>query len=297
MKTVIHSLLLVLFIQCAMIATLYWPDASLMDIINQDKLVNFEPYLVDEIHVGDGQDNEAVLLKAGDHWILPDLGGLKVAPELIEKLIRGVLHAQSGWPVASSVSAMQRFHLADYKFQRRLTLISQGELLGTVYLGTSPGFQKVYAKNSSRDAIFSIPFNSRDSSARDADWLDKRTLQILAPQQLSFGGHQLRKQGSDWTSGAGSMPDEQALKSLLLALASVQIENVADDKTQDTLSIAVPDMQMDIKSTTKGTTYQFFTLGQKHYIHCSDHALFFGLSAEDFNRFATLDTDRLGGQN
>lgn len=297
MKTVTHSLLAVLAIQCIMIATLYWPDTSLSDIINRDRLVDFEHYRVDEIHIGDGQDNEAVLVNAGDHWILPDLGGLKVAPELIKKLVRGVLHARSGWPVASSVSAMQRFHLADYRFQRRLTLISQGELMGTIYLGTSPGFQKVYAKNSSRDAIFSIPFNSRDAPARDADWLDKRTLQVSAPLRLSFAGHQLKKQDDNWTFEAGGTPHEGELKSLLLALASIQIENVADDKTQNTLSIAVPDLQMDIETTTKGTTYRFFTLSQKHYIHCSDHALFFGLSAEDFNRFATLDIERLAGQN
>jgi hypothetical protein len=297
LKTVTNSLLAVMLIQCAMIATLYWPDTSLIDMINRDRLVDFEPYRVDEVHVGDGQNNEAVLVNVGDHWILPDVGGLKVAPELIEKLIRGVLHARSGWPVARSVSAMQRFHLADYKFQRRLTLISQGELLGTIYLGTSPGFQKVYAKNSRRDAIFSIPFNSRDASARDADWLDKRTLQISAPLRLSFAGHRLKKQGNTWTVEAGGTPHEGELESLLVALASVQIENIADDKTQRTLSIAVPDLQMDIETTTKGTTYRFFTLGQQHYIHCSDHALFFGLNAEDFNRFAALDIERLAGQN
>jgi len=266
-----------------------------MDLINRDKLISFEPYRVDEIHVGDGQDNEAVLLKVGDRWILPDLGGLNVAPELIENLIRGVLYAPPGWPVANSLSAMQRFHLADYKFQRRLTLISQGELLGTVYLGTSPGFEKVYAKNSSRSAIFSIPFNSRDAWARSGDWLDRRTLQISAPQLLSFGGHQLTRQGDVWTSETGTAPDDAELKALLLALENVQIENVADDKTHNTLSIAVPDLQMDIESMNIDTTYQFFTLGQKHYIHCSDHALFFGLSAEDFNRFAALDAQLLAG--
>ena len=127
MRLLIKALLLIFFIQCAMTAALYLPDTSLMQALNTEQLIPFEPYLVDEIHIGDEQGNEAVLIKGGDHWILPDLAGLSISPELIEKLEQSVLNANTSWPVATSVAARQRFQLTDYNFQRRLTLIGNGE--------------------------------------------------------------------------------------------------------------------------------------------------------------------------
>ena len=297
MKLLINTLLAIFFIQCVMAAGLDWPDTGLMQALNTEQLVPFEPYLVDEIHIGDEQGNEAVLVKGGDYWILPDLAGLRVSPELIEKLQQGVIRAKPGWPLATSVAARQRFQVTDYNFQRRLTLIGNGELLGTVYLGSSPGFRKVYARNSTQEAIFSIPFNGFDASATDSDWLDKRTLQISSPLSIVSQHYSLNKQGTQWLSDDEQQPDEREMDALLLALASVQIESVANEDLQRTLSIAVPDIALAVQSEEGETHFEFFTLGTKHYIHCSDHALFFTLSKYDFDRFSTLDSKRLRGES
>jgi hypothetical protein len=296
MRLLIKALLLIFFIQCAMTAALYLPDTGLMQALNTEQLIPFEPYLVDEIHIGDEQGNEAVLIKGGDHWILPDLAGLSISPELIEKLQQSVLNANTSWPVATSVAARQRFQLTDYNFQRRLTLIGNGELLGTVYLGSSPGFRKVYARNSTQEAIFSIGFSSFDASATDSDWLDKRTLQISSPLSIVSEHYSLNKQGTQWLSDNDQQPDEREMDALLLALASVQIEGVANKDLQRTLSIAVPDMALAVQSEEGETRFKLFTLGARHYIHCSNHVLFFTLSKYDFDRFSTLDSRRLRGE-
>ena len=294
MKQIINALLLIFVIQLAMVVALYWPEAGLMEVLNTEQLVPFEPYLLDEIHVGDEQGNEAVLVKTDDHWILPDLTGLSVSPDLIEKLLQGVIHAQTSWPVASTVAARQRFQLTDYNFQRRLTLIGNGELLGTIYLGSSPGFRKVQARNSTQDAIFTIAFNSFDASGIDSDWLDKRILQIHSPLAITSEQYTLHKQGNEWLNDDGQQPDKRELDALLLALANLQIEGIADEDMQRTLSIAVPDIKLAVKTNTGDTTFELFTLGGRHYVHCSDHSLFFTLSSYDFDRFATLDSERLG---
>jgi len=295
MKPLINGLLLVFIIQCALVATLYWPDTNLLEMINTEQFVPFEPYLLDEIHIGDDQGNEAVLLKAGDRWILPDVTGLAVSPELINTLLQGLIHAETGWPVASSIAARQRFQLTDYNFQRRLTLIGKGELLGTIYLGSSPGFRKVHARNSTQDSIFTITFNSYDAPGIATAWLDKRVLQIHSPLSISTDHYSLIKQDGEWRSDEGSLPEDRELDALLLALSSLQIESVAVDDMQRTLSIAVPEIELKVKTEQGDTTFELFTLGEQHYIHCSDHTLFFTLSAYDFDRFATLDSSRLNG--
>ncbi len=295
MKQLINALLAIFVIQGAMVAALYWPKAGLMEVLNNDVLVPFNAVLLDEIHIGDDKGNEAVLVKAGNHWVLPDLSGLTVSPELIEGLLQAVIRTQTGWPVASSVAARQRFALTDYNFRRRLTLIGSGELLGTIYLGTSPGFRRVHAKNSVQDAIFEISYNSVDASAIDSDWLDKRTLQLHSPVSISSENYSLHKQDDNWHSDTGNTPDTRELDALLLALRSVQIDGVVTAGMQEALSIAVPEMKLSIETADKEIEFELFTIGEQHYIHCSDHAMFFTMSSLDFDRFTSLDTRRLKG--
>jgi len=295
MKQLINALLLVLTIQSAMVATLYWPEAGLMEVLSTSELVPFEPYLLDEIHLGDDKGNEAVLVKLGEHWILPDLNGLEVNPELIDGLLKSVIGSESGWPVASSIAARQRFALTDYNFKRRLTLIGGGELLGTIYLGDSPAYRKVYARNSVHDGIFSISYSIIDAPANDNDWLDKRTLQVQSPTSISSENYSLRKNEDKWLSSQGGQPDKRELDALLLALGTVQINGVANDDLQRTLSIAVPDIKLSVETKEGTTQFEFFTLGERHFIHCSDRSMFFTMSNYDFNRFATLDARRLMG--
>lgn len=295
MKQLINALLAIFVIQVAMVAGLYWPSAGLMEVLNNDQLVPFNPDLLDEIHIGDDKGNEAVLVKTGNHWILPDLSGLTVNPELIKGLLKNVMRSNTGWPVASSVAARQRFALTDYNFQRRLTLIGGGELLGTIYLGSSPGYRRVHAKNSVQDAIFEISYNSVDASASNSDWLDKRTLQLHSPVSISSENYSLHKQNGNWHSDTGKVPDTRELEALLLALSSVQIDGVATKGMQETLSIAVPEIKLSIEIADKEIEFELFTVGQQHYIHCSDHSMFFTLSSYDFNRFTGLDAQRLNG--
>lgn len=295
MKQLINALLAIFVIQSAMVAALYWQSAGLMQVLSNDQLVSFEPDKLDEIHIGDGEGNEAVLIKAGEHWIIPDLSGLAVSPELIEGLLQAVMYTKTGWPIASSVAARQRFALTDYNFRRRLTLIGNGELLGTIYLGTSPGFRRVHARNSVRDAIFDISFTRVDASAIASDWLDKRTLQLHSPVSISGQNYTLHKQDETWRSDSGNAPDNRELNALLLALSSVQISGVATAEMQQTLSIAVPEIKLSIGTAEKEIEFELFSLGEQHYIHCSDHSVFFTLNSYDFDRFATVDTQRLNG--
>jgi len=295
MKQLVNALLLVLIIQSAMVATLYWPEAGLMEVLVAEELAPFDAQRLDEIHVGDNKGNEAVLVKAGDHWVLPDLNGMEISPELIKQLLEAVIDSEHGWPVASSNAARQRFALTDYNFKRRLTLIGSGELLGTIYLGESPGYRKVYARNSINDGIFAISFSTIDASAIDSDWLDKRTLQINAPVSVSGDNYKLHKLEGNWLSEQGAQPDKRELDALLLALATVQIDGIANEDLQRTLSIAVPDVKLSVETKEGATEFELFTLGERHFIHCSDHSMFFTMSTYDFNRFATLDTQRLMG--
>lgn len=295
MKALINALLVIFAIQCAMVAGLYWPDAERAGGRDGEQLLPFDVFSLDEIHIGDEQGNEAVLLKAGDRWILPDLGGLAVNPQLIKKLLLGVIQADPAWPIAHSVAARQRFALTDYNFLRRLTLIANGELLGTLYLGSSPGFRKTHVRNSTQDAIFTVSYNSVDASGIDADWLDRGLLQIPSPASISSDSFTIEQLKNEWRTPNGQSPDTRELNALLQALATLQVRGVADEDMQRTLSIAVPALTLDIRSEQGDVRYELFTLGASHYIQASGQPLFFTLSDYSFDKFATVDAQRLRG--
>ena len=94
-------------------------------------------------------------------------GWLECGIRLEERLLQVLAVAEQGHPVATSIAARQRFEVASYRFQRRVTLLGHdGAGLGTVFFGTAPVFRHVHARNEAEDAIYSIAFNSFDAPAR-----------------------------------------------------------------------------------------------------------------------------------
>ena len=280
-----------------MIAALYWPDPDIMNTETAGALLPFDPDSIDEIYVEDAQGNEAILLKMSDLWILPDLAGMPVDPQMIEKLRDSLSNRAGEWPIATTPASRQRFQVAAYHFQRRLTLIGAGELLGTIYLGTSPGFRKVHARNDAQSAIYSLPYNSYNAHANASAWLDRSLLQTSDPLRIASAQYSISKGDLGWITAPGGQPDERELSALLLGLRSLQVDGIADEDQQRTLAIAAPELSLEIETEGGPIKLEFITIGTQHYIHSSRYDYFFTLSAYDFDRLTTIDAVALNNEN
>jgi hypothetical protein len=282
------TLFTLLLIQCGMVATLYWPHSDALDINANESLLPFDPDRIDEIYIEDTQGNEAVLVRMSDHWLMPDLAGMPIDTDRVDKLITSLSHRTGEWPVATTESSRQRFQVAAYHHQRRLTLIGEGVLLGTIYLGTSPGFRQVHARNDAQDAIYSIPYNTYDAPADIAAWLDKTLLQIEHPQKISSEQYILTKVADQWVLAAGGQPDERELAALVAGLGRIQVEGIADEDTQRILAIAGPELDLNVETADGAVNLQLFRVGESHFIRSSKYNYFFTLSAYDFDRLAGI---------
>lgn len=289
------TLTLILLIQCAMVAALYWPDSAIMQADTDHALIPFDPDTIDEIYVVDEAGNEAVLLKMSDQWILPDLSGMPMDPTMVDKLITSIAQSAGKWPVATTAASRQRFQVAAYHYQRRITLIGNGELLGTVYLGTAPGFKKVHARNDAQDAIYSIVFNNYEAPGHTGGWLDKALLQIAEPLRIGTGEYTLTKQQDGWVSATSSNPDERELEALLSGLANIRIEGIADASLRASLDIAAAETIFELETSQGNSTLSLFRVGQQRFIRSSKFEYFFTLSAYDFNRLAGIFAPALNG--
>jgi len=289
-------LLLVLLIQCGLVAVVYWPQRDSGVNTAEDVLVPFSTAAVDELIVGDNFDNEVMLVKSGDQWLLPDMENLPADPGKVDVVLNAIQPEPGSWPIARSAAARQRFQVADYYYQRRLTLLAGGEILGTLYLGTSPGFHKIHTRNDQEDAIYSIDLSAFEVPAVSGAWLDSRLLQVRAPLRIDADLYNLAFEDGQWRSGTGGTPDEQELEKLLSALKALQVNGVADEDLQRELSATEADLVLSVEGLAGTVTLQLITQGGKHYIHSSEFPLFFELGTAEYDRLAGIDAGLISGE-
>ena len=289
-------LAVLLLIQCALVAVVYWPQAAPSDRTQAVPMAPFDRDLVDEIFVGDEYDNETALLKAGDRWLLPELENLPADTAMVNRLLSATIEGNTSWPIADSVAARQRFQVASYYYRRRLRFLHDYDVLGTIYLGSSPGFRKIHARNDEQSAIYSIDFSDFEAPGISGAWLDRKLLQIRTPLAIDADGYSLRREGNDWRSGLGRTPDERELQALLSALRSLQIDGIASEDSQRDLAETEAELILKVQSLAGDITLELFDLDGKHFIHSSEYPLFFKLSAYDHDRLTNIDVARISGE-
>jgi len=295
-KRLVGVLLLALLIQCGITAILFWPDQRAVNRPTNPTLTSFSSDEIDEIRIGDDFDNEVVLIRSSEQWLLPGLGDLPADSGKVRSLLQRISGEQGAWPIANSSAARQRFQVADYYYQRRLTLFSAGQALDTLYLGTSPRFRKVHARNDRQDAIYSITLSAFETPATNGAWLESRLLQVRAPLRIDTDSYNLSFESGRWLSVTGREPNEMELKGLISTLKSLQIDGVAGEELQHELSTVEPDLVMAIQSLTGDVTLKLITVDNGHFIYSSECPIFFTLSAYDFDRLTRVDSRLISGE-
>jgi hypothetical protein len=295
-KRLVGVLLLALLIQCGITAILFWPDQRAVNRPTNPTLTSFSSDEIDEIRIGDDFDNEVVLIRSSEQWLLPGLGDLPADSDKVRSLLQRISGEQGAWPIANSSAARQRFQVADYYYQRRLTLFSAGQALDTLYLGTSPRFRKVHARNDRQDAIYSITLSAFETPATNGAWLESRLLQVRAPLRIDTDSYNLSFESGRWLSVTGREPNEMELKGLISTLKSLQIDGVAGEELQHELSTVEPDLVMAIQSLTGDVTLKLITVDNGHFIYSSEYPIFFTLSAYDFDRLTRVDSRLISGE-
>ncbi len=295
MNRAVIFLLTTLAIQCGIIAYAWWPTDTSNQATVQDNFAPFNPEDVDRIAIGDAYDNEMVMSRTGEQWSLPGLHGLPADGDRIGGLLAGLAAGNEGWPIARSETARQRFQVGDGNYQRRLQLSAGDNTAATVFLGTSPGFGKVHARNSEQNAIFSIALNHFELPAVPGMWLDPRILQVRVPVRIDSDLYHLRLEDGNWLAGNGSPPDNAELTTLLTTLKTLTVIGVADEDQVRSLAETEADVIMDIESLAGTITLELIARDGQHFVHSSEYPLFFEIGELDFERIAGIDINLISG--
>jgi len=296
MKKTIALLSILLFGQIALSLYIYAPRGQ--KAAGNPSLIAFEKDQVDQIQIEDNQQGKVTLRRQGAHWLIPDADDFPADNDAVNTLLSRLEGAKAGWPVATTAEAAEHFKVADKHFVRRLTLTHGSETLARLYLGSSPGFRKIYARADGHTDIHSILFNAFDANARVDDWIDKHPLKVAEPDisGVSLPTLTLVRQGkglalADLQAGEEMNGDETA--ALTEYLADIPIIGLPGQDTK-----GQPDDSLEFSLNIKGEgkrNYRFQKLehGVDYLLTVSGRKRHFLVSATTVEHLKSFNRDKL----
>ena len=186
--------------------------------------------------------DSALRIERGDaQWSVEGyLGDADKISDVIEK----VLALEAAWPVASSVSSAERFEVAEDNHQRKLSFFDvEGEMLEAFYLGTSPSYQRVHARQVGSDDIYSVKLSNYEFGLKTDDWLDKSLTKItgnitevhlIENEGQSSVKKSLVERDDLWEIG-GQLADQTAAENYVARFSNLRVLGIAD-KTGEKIS-------------------------------------------------------------
>lgn len=282
-------LLLLLLLQLGLMAMLYQKEMRAIQDPVGNALLRTGSYTVDKITLTDDSGKALELKAAGDGWLLPGLEDLPAQSDKVESLLQSLTTTDPGWSVAHSLAARQRFLVAHYHFRRKVVLWALGKEVGTVYLGTSPGYRKVHARNDVADDIYAVKLNLYDLPTNAGKWLDPRLLQIRAPMAINADGYTLQRDSGNWLLGSGAVPEPRELQALLDALRHIQVQGVATPAIRADVARNEAELILQVEALAGSVELQLFKHDDGHYISSSEYPYLFVISAYDYDKLTGID--------
>lgn len=199
---------------------------------NAGPLVDFKREQVSSIRIQVPDEEPVLLAKTESGWTLPALGDLPASVPKVTELLTKLDGLRKGLPVATSAQALKRFKVAEDDFERKLTLEAGDNTLGTLYLGDSAGFRRLFVRANGDGSIYEAEIGLFDVSNKPEDWSDRTLLHLDAQEikELSVGHLVLEQTEDGWRLAdlaEGEEPDAQAIEDWVRRLTNIDFLGIA----------------------------------------------------------------------
>ncbi|QIK37576.1 DUF4340 domain-containing protein [Caldichromatium japonicum] len=268
----------------------------------QTPLIAFKPEQVKAIQIEGANGTEPVRLERREStWIIGGLGDFPAASHRVDQLLNALADLKRPLPVANSAEARSRFKIADQDFKRRLTLIDKDGPLGTLILGETPSFKRLYGRPADDPAVYELPLAIADVSNRREDWVDKEQLRLDAEQiqDVSASDWRIAKEGSGWRlvdAAAGEQLDQEKVRELIQNLANLGYRDVLGTADDPSYNQSSPLLELKIQLNSGQTkVYRLSKMAEReeYVLKDSDRPYYFRLSKYDLGSLDGLDRSSL----
>lgn len=185
----------VLAVQVVIAGLLFWQDRG-QDTVKVEPLLTLETGEIDRIEML-SDDKSLNLRRERGRWMLPE--GLPVDEGKLTGLLDELGELRSGWPVANTDKAHERFKVADDNFRHRLNLFSKDQEAASLIVGTAPGFRQVHVRRAGDQDVYAVDLNAYVIEADAERWLDTALLQPAGDiERVAFDDFVVRKENGEW---------------------------------------------------------------------------------------------------
>lgn len=265
-------------------------------------LLAFQPEQVTAIRIEGGEAGaEAVRIerRTGGAWVLGELGDFPVAEAKADQLLTTLAALKRPLPAATSAEAQTRFKVAEQDFKRRVTLEGASGALGTLILGETPRFKRLFGRPADDEAVYELDLALADVSNRRADWLDPTQLRVdLAQiQAVSGADWRLERDGEQWrlaNAGENESLNQETARNVVRTLATLGYRDVFTETPP--LDAAVPALDLKLELSDGATrTYRIAKLANSEDYALQDgiHAQVFKLSVYDLGELVGMARAKL----
>ena len=276
----ISSLLVLLLLQCGLIAWLYSGSQSTSNTQKPEQaLIKLDTSKINSITIKD-ENNKTVLLKKTDSgWLLPDYHQLAVDQGLLDQLFEKLASIQTVWPIARSEEAAERFHVSKTQFKRHVTFGSADNSTIELFLGDSPGLRKIYARNAKNADIYTVDLGLYLAPPEAERWFDKRLLKVRKDiDKIQGVDFVINKPGDTWSLEGmqENQTIEQArLESLVNALVYPQVKSVVGTDMLNQLKGKKVETHYKVQAGDDEINYDFYRVNDDVILKSSLSDLYF----------------------
>ncbi|MCH9005741.1 MAG: DUF4340 domain-containing protein [Proteobacteria bacterium] len=219
----------------------------------EEKLLSFNKQELVGLRIEDST-NSVVLKKQGGKWLLPVSGDFPASQRDVEQLLDKLATLEKGWPVARTRSAAQRFRVDEEQFERKLVLVADDDEQAILFVGSSPGFRKVYARPGDGNEIFAVDFNTWEADAKADDWIDKDILKLDENnvQRIEMPGLILQREDGKLQMadlGETEQTNGEESRALLGKLTGLRIQSLLGTEAKPAYRQAEPALEVKITRT------------------------------------------------
>lgn len=237
MGRTIKLLLLLLILQAGVVVWVNLPGDDAGVVEAGKPLLSLGAAGADTVTIEQPGEPRLRMTRKGDGWVLPGHGDFPVSPARFEQFEEKLLTVKRSWPVGKTLAAAKRLKVVLDHFERRIRFLQGADVLGDLFLGSSPGFRKVHARLDGDDHTYAIDFNAFDAPV-DADrWYDTEVLKMAvdAIVRIDMGAYALRaEEGVFRVEGLGEdeESDAEAVRKLVDRVSGVVFRDVLGEDAE-----------------------------------------------------------------
>jgi hypothetical protein len=302
MSQMIKGLAALLVLQAALVVWLYRRGGEMAAFSATEPLLSVPEGSVDGLLIEQKGEPALRLRKQAAGWVLPDSAGFPADAGKAAGLIKKLLELKKSWPVAQTEIAAKQLKVTGEEFERKISFLKGDQVLGALYVGTSPAFRKVHLRPDGEKAIYSAEFSAHEADPKAGGWYDRNLLRVDRTDisAVVLNGLNLRESGSGLQlEGLG--PQEEINRNeadkLLAQLSGVTFADMAgvEEKPAYSQAALVLEYAVDTKKTGKISYRVSGPLeGETHYLlKSSQYPYYFKVVKDSFDQLKQITREKL----